>query len=87
MDQDKLTVRSGIIGSRIRNNWWTEIIGGKFSNSKYFMFTKKRDNLFSRYVKTFLAEKGVFDARLLSIKDGHEGDCKTLNEGLIPKGY
>jgi len=92
LDQDKLTVGSGIIESRIRSRtFWSGIIGRKFSNGKYLMFPKKRDNLWSRCQnipdrKGEQPKRGVFDARLLSIKDGHQGNWKVLNEGLIPKG-
>jgi len=48
------------------------IIGGKCLNKQYFVFPKKRDNLFAG-ATTFLTEKGrikegVFDTQLLSIK-------------------
>jgi len=51
-------------------------IGGKFSNNKYLMFPKKRDSLFSECKnipdrKGEQPKRGVFDARLLYIKDGH----------------
>jgi len=50
-------------------------MGGKISNSKYLMFPKKRDNLFGKCQnisdrKKEQTKRGVFDARLLSIKDG-----------------
>jgi len=63
------------------------MIGGIISNSKYLMFPKKRDNLFSRCQNIPVRKGEQPNARLLSIKDGYQGNCKALNEGLIPKGY
>jgi len=86
-DQDKLTLESGIIGGSdpVKDPDW-KLLVGKPQTVNFWCFPRKETTCLSG-VKTLLTEKGVFDARLLSIKDSHEGNCKTLNEGLIPKGY
>jgi len=63
-------------------------IVGKFSNSKYLIVPKKRDTLF-RECQNIPDRKGEQPkiTWLLSIKDGHQGKGKALNEGLISKGY